>query len=318
MKKRLLAGTIILLSILHLSAQPVLNSNEMMSPGTTVKFNYSNSFSVIDTTIKGANAIWDFSKLTPDGDQFDFTIMPPSQTPYGGLFTNANYCFKETPTAYRYFNLNQEKMERVGSYSNILRKYTDPQTEYVFPLQLGTENIDDWNNDQSSFGGTYSLKCLGYGTLKLPNGIVHNNVLMVSVLVTEIFDISAYYWYSSENGAALMNYVIGDGIFTNDVAFYAYQITNGNNSLSEVKPFGDVYYTNPVEHFLDINFPADVNKNVRYQIKDMQGKLTGKSGEFSTSTMASIDMGGLTKGLYLIELKDIDGNAQQFLKVFKY
>lgn len=316
MKKLLLLVTLAFCGIDDY-AQPVLTRNKMPAPGSVVKYKYSNSFSRIDTTIKGANATWDFSSMVPNGDLFEIAVLTPAQTPYGASFTNANYAYKETPTAYSYFKITPEIMERVGSYRSALKTFSDPQTEYVFPLQMGTSSLDDWANSQSSFGGTYYFNCVGYGTLKLPGGVVHNNVLMVAVVITEIFDIPAYYWYSSENGATLLSYVVGDGIFISETVMYANEITNGNNALNEVKPFGDVYYTNPVTNYLELHFPQDVVKNATYQIKNMEGRVVGNAGQFSTSAMASIDMSGLAKGLYLVELKDENGNAQQFLKVLK-
>ncbi|MGQ0826808.1 MAG: hypothetical protein ACT4ON_00280, partial [Bacteroidota bacterium] len=197
-------------------AQPTLLSTEMLPYGSVMTNKGIANLTVIDTTIQGAGAVWNFSALTANANpDFVVNIVNPSTTPYAASFPGSNYGYREVTgatTNYRYFSLTGTKMERVGSYVSNVNLYNDPQVEYVFPLTLGTVNNDTWDNTNSSSGGTYDLKCIGSGTLTTPGGTF--NALMVRVHAVESFlDFYVYFWYSSDNGAILLTYVVGDGFF---------------------------------------------------------------------------------------------------------
>lgn len=317
MKRKLLILTSLLVGLMS-QAQIVLNSNEMLAPGGKIKMKSSQSFSVIDTSVQGAGVTWDFSALVPGTDELHVEIQTPQQTPFGAFFTTANYAYKETPTAYRYFNLSSSKLERVGSYVSSAKTYSNPQTEMVYPLSLGTYNADTWQNTGSSSGGVYELTCVGTGTLKLPGGKVHNNVIMVRAYLEEfIISLNTYFWYDADNGAVLCQYIAGDGFFIDESINYTYEITTSNVGISESAPFGDISYINPVVDKLELSFGADVIKNYELSVMDLTGKvlktLSGKTSD--NHFVTEIPMYDLSAGVYLIKITDTQTNAMQLLRV---
>lgn len=307
----LLISTIIL-------AQPTLNRNEMLPFGSVMVEKYTDDYSIINTSIQGSGVIWDFSKLTNNLiPELVLNIVDPASTPYSADFTNSNYAYKEVSggiTNYRYFNLTDTKMERVGSYVFNLNTYSDPQTEYIFPLSLGVSNEDTWESTNSSLGGTYDLECVGDGTLILPSGTY--NAIMVKAHITEfILDFYVYFWYSSDNGAILTEYVVGDGLFTADSAFYLGSLTLGvpkNNFISNFN------YNNPITNDFTLNFQSLNSDKYSYTVFNsigqnvLQGNLNSNEG---TMKSFKIDFSTLPSDLYYFTLKSEEN--RQNIKTIK-
>lgn len=318
MKKQLLLFTILFISA-GLMAQPVLNSNEMLPPGSSMHFKYIQNLNSIDTSLQGPNQTWNFSGLIQDMTipELNVQIATPAQTPYGALFPTANYAYIESPTtAYRYFNLSNTKMERVGSYYSGPNTFNDPQTEYIFPLQLGVTNMDTWDNTNSSFGGNYDLVCLGYGTLILPNA-TYNDVLMVRVDFNEggIIAIQSYFWYDSNSGAILMDFIKGDGTFILDNGFY---ISALNVGIQENEIALNLRYNNPVLQSLKVNITPNISGDFNYTLINSMGQLSG-SGAFNGKALQQntleVPMEKLPAGIYFLELRS--GSAHETLRVMK-
>jgi hypothetical protein len=301
--------------------QPQLTSSEMMPVGTIFKMKTVTNESIIDTTVQGANVTWNLTGLVADNsvDEFVTQVVNPQSTPYGGSFPNANYAFKESPDiAYRYFNLTSTKMERVGSYSSALNVYTNPQTEYVFPLSIGVSSTDTWASTSSSFGGTYDFKCIGYGTLKLP-GITYDSALMVAATVDEIVSFTSYFWYSSQTGMPLLQYVVGDGFFVPTFAQYTYtsSVTTGVNEAGKLHIQG-LSYTNPVLDELTLTFTEDAHP-LAYTIVNQLGQVvtSGETKAIQKNQAVTIDMQRIDAGIYFLSLSNPLSGETQTLKVLK-
>lgn len=299
-------------------AQPSLLSNEMAPFGTNWIMNYSQNFNLADTTIQGANVTWNFSSIQSNSQTLTINVVDPSQTPYGSSFPSANYCYIEGPTlTYVYYNLSSSKMERVGSWRNgTLNAYSDPQTEYIFPLTLGSYNYDTWDNTLSSSGGIYELECIGYGTLILPMG-TFNDVLMVRVHLEESFlELDAFFWYSSSNGSVLVQYIPGDGLFIPESL--AYTTVINLTSVNESGEFTNQFqYNNPVKSSLSLYFEKRTESDLKYKVLNAMGQQLDAGVIMRNSSLAEIDMSQLSNGLYLLTLQEEKTNAQKTIKVVK-
>lgn len=313
--------TLALLGISGISSfgQLVLNSNEMLPYGSTYSLRTVSDPSDVDTTIVGQNVTWDFSNLQADGVTPDFTvnIVNPASTPYASSFPTANYAFLEQPSnAYRYFTLTSSKLERVGSFTTSLKTYSDPQIEYVFPFQFGTSNTDTWQNSGSTFGGTYSLECIGTGTLKLPSG-TNSSALMVRVVTVESFlTLTYFFWYDANDGSVLLQYIVGDGVFVSESAKY---ITDVHVGIDEATAFGGLRYTNPVTDRLNITLENTANDAYDYRLFDAQGR-TVSSGFIANSgsqLTASMYMNTLASGVYFLSLTGKSTSASTTVKLVK-
>lgn len=315
--KKLLLAILFVGSICYAQAQPSLTCNEMLPFGSTLNFSYAASFSVIDTTIQGANVTWNFSALSPSATTGPIVqIVNPASTPNGIAFPDANYCYKETPTAYRYFKLSSDKFERIGSFTSSLRTYTDSQIEMTFPFALNTANNDTW---ETSSGGTgdYDFNCIGYGTLVLPSGTY--NAFLTRVFTTSaLADLYSYMWYSSDNGAILLQYIIGDGFFYSTSAMYINSLTI---DVSENKVVESIKYNNPVDNTLNVSFEAQDVSEIEYVLTNTVGGIVMNGTVATVPSQAnslSLDVSSLKPGMYFMTIRSAKtGYKPEVIKVIK-
>jgi len=204
-------------------------------------------------------------------------------------------------------------MDRVGFYYTDVSLYDDPQTELVFPLSVGVTNADSWMNSSSAFGGYYNFNCVGSGTLMIPGG-VFTDVLLVRVKFeeTSAYALTQYIWYSSENGAILLKYVIGDGAFVVDQAIY---LADLDNKISENDVVENMKYNNPVTEKLQISYHA--KENLTYNIFSSTGQIIFSGQLSSASNYSEIDLSNLSKGVYFVKLESEKNKKGYSFKVVK-
>ncbi len=279
------------------------------------------SFNVIDTTIQGSNATWNFAALqATTAAATTITIVNPAQTPYASTFPNATYCYMESPViAYRYFSLTPTTFERIGSgTTSVVKTYSDSQTELTFPFTLGSANNDTWQNSASSFGGTYDFICIGSGTLVLPTA-TYNHVLMARILAHESFlNINCYYWYNADNGAVLLYYIVGDGLFIANQGAFIQSLTVG---IDETSAFKDFSYTNPVTDLLTLNYNSIQENDVEYSLLNTLGEVVysqRKNMGMNEFVTTDINTTNLKAGLYVLTIQsNKTGKMLKTAKVIK-
>jgi hypothetical protein len=310
----------LIFSLLSIStfAQPTLTSAEMAAPGTTFKYKHVASFAMIDTTQQGASQTWNYSSITATTDpEYTYSIIDPNLVAEADSFPTANYGILEDGTYY-FFNRTTAKMERVGSWdaANGYIYYTDPQTEYVFPLALGVQSTDASLTSNSSFPGSYTLKCIGYGTLNVP-GHTYPNVLMTrTFLDLGVFAVEVYVWYDSNNGMAVFQYVPGDGGFIPEAAIFLDAVVIG---VEENNFASNVFYNNPVSTILNLNIQSETPANISYSLINSLGKIV-RTGEIEKNQFQqlSLDLESESAGLYFLNLRDVmNANKQRSVKIIK-
>ncbi len=306
-----------------LKAQPVLNSAEMLPFNAACNYMHPTVFSVIDTNLQGANKTWDFHTITPDNGQpaFQVTIMNPSATPYGANYPASNYCVKEMPGAtYNYYNLTSSTWERLGSQdATDASHYSDTQEELIFPMQLGVTNHDTWQSDGSSFPGVCDLNCIGYGTLKLPSGTYSNSLLVRTYIESGFLQIYAYFWYNADNGAILLEYIPGDGIFVLEDAIY---LTSMSIGIEENEVPYEVYYNNPVDEKLFMNLVSKQNAEMQYTVMNSLGDILDHSTFRATAQQTSkleLDFSRYPAGIYFVRFGNESGGNESLksIKIIK-
>jgi hypothetical protein len=257
---------------------------------------------------------------TQNNPDLHITVVNPSTTPYASSFPSSNYAWMEAPnTAYRYFNRSASSLQRVGSYTYALNVYSNPQVEMAYPMQLGTTSTDTWNNTFSTTGGTYSLRCVGTGTLILPSG-TWQDVLMVRVWVTEgNYDpYLAFFWYSSVNGAILVQHI---GQYQTEWdAWYpdTYHLHSLSVGVEEHHALELLTWQNPVTDELRLESRSQHGGKKPWRVVGLTGQVMS-SGTFSSSTGSvdrwSIPVNDLAAGLYVLWIGDADEAASlRFVK----
>lgn len=322
MKRTLLPVLLALAS--PLLAQPQLTSGEMLGFGSVMNFSYADNYAIIDTTIQGAGVTWDFSDLDAIGGQ-DFTmeIVDPVTTSHGDDFPEANYAYHEdygSDDAYRYFILSDEQLERIGSYSGSVNTYTNSQEEYIFPLEVGVSNIDTWDNTLSSFGGgDYNLTCVGSGTLILPDD-TYEDALMVRVYLSEgdFIEVTAYFWYSSENGAILLTYYDGDGFWIGDSGIFLTSLDVVSEVEEENDPAVVMQYNNPVNDVLHIRFQSYTFIPLTYSVVNITGEIVANGTYDASASYESLDIPAAEFSAGIYHLVFYDGSGKMFTEPLKF
>ena len=287
------------------TAQPVLYSNEMQAPGETTYMLFLGNMNAVDTTIQGENMVWDFTGMMPEpgAPPFIATIIEPDSTPYGSSFPTSNIAWWEQPNNwYRYFNLTNDFMERVGSHVTSDFVYGDPQVEYVFPLTYGTTNIDQWVGVTDQ--GLYKLNCIGYGTLHVP-GATLEDVLMVRARISgNFYVLNAYFWYSSTDGRILLQYI--NSPLLSEAIYY----DGAMMAVHERTPFKAALLGNPVSERLNFTLGVDAQRSNYHLISSTgaivdEGRISARAGE-----IISLDVQQHMPGLYMLQLRDASGAAE--------
>jgi hypothetical protein len=297
------------------NAQNELTSSKMQAFGTKTTFLFLENYeTIIDTTQKGTNQTWDYSKIgivsAIESYPVSVKIVDPSTTPKASSFPSSNYAYEENydgVISYRYFILNANKLERIGSFSGTTTKtYTDYQTEYLFPMKVGVQNFDTWSNSASTSGGTYQFNCVGSGVLKLPNDITYTNTLMVRIRAIEepFVDLVSYIWYNIEDGGIVLQTLYGDGFFTPINAKFASSVVSGIED--EVALNQGFKFNNPVESDLTIRLEANYSTEpIDVVVLDQKGNKVKQYMAISDNNAFNVDLSDLNKGLYIVQFHSV-------------
>lgn len=287
----------------------ILNSNEMLPIGSSYVVRTVQDPSMVTLTT-GTGVVWNMTTLVPTGPDLDVDILAPQTTQYGSNFPQSNYCMYESSIPrYSYFDLNASSFSRIGFWRNQLGTYSDAQTEYVFPVQMGSMNSDTWANNTVSFPGTYDYEVVGTGTLHLP-GATYTDVLLIRVVSTNLIDFVSYQWVSAQNGAYLMLYFEPSAFLDEG----AQMITSLQVGLNEVAGGIDLRVHAPSNGVLPISYTA--NEVLSYRLYDVTGRQV-KQGILPATTdprTEMLDVTMLRTGIHLIELtSSTSQNTARFL-----
>lgn len=333
MKKILLSSFFCCVCIAHqfvLAEAPVLTKSNMPAFETKQKLLRAseNSLEVVDITIQGQNATWDFRNLEHNGSEhITIEYKDPSTSSFYSSFPSSNYLMtlsfysinQLTNYVDRYYVLSDIKLDKIGyKYKDSATvSYTDYQTEFVFPLEVGTTNNDTWDNTASSFGGgNCNIACLGYGTLKLPDNKIYQNVMMLHTELDEIFTISMYSWYS-ENGVLLLEY--SEPYFFNE----GHAIYATNNDFSKIENpsfYKSISYNNPVQDVLNVKIEnVDNNTSLCLWLTNSMGKTVSSTqiSSFLENNSINFDLSNLTAGIYFLNLKSTINSEIETIKIIK-
>lgn len=174
---------------------------------------------------KGENIIWDFTKLSDtEGEKLTEKIISPTETKYHNLFPDADLVEEYSDGRLVYFTITKDKNNLVGFVnpnSGIIMHYENPMLFMKRPITFGDSISDSYStkysvNNMDFIGkGIVSIIADGYGTLKLPNDKVYENVLRVKITQNQTDEMTqypnkfemtttTYVWFGKENTSALL------------------------------------------------------------------------------------------------------------------
>ncbi|CAN5850101.1 hypothetical protein BH11BAC7_BH11BAC7_18940 [soil metagenome] len=318
--KRILFSCSILFSF-SLAAQITLTSSDFPIAGDVFTLHLSDTTGVQPGNA-GTGINWNFvssdSSVGTMVDSFK-TVM---NTPYGASYPQANLALHEiSPTVnyFVYFNVNATSADRVGNadLTNVIT-YTNPATQYVFPLTYGTTSSDTYSasyvdaNSGSTVHvhGSGTMNADATGTIVLPSG-TYNNVLRMHYTRTEhdtIFTVangnfpvtvteSFYLWYQAGEyypifHLQMVTNQVASGPVTHKkvVGWRAGNMSAGivENTLSTVHvypiPATDKIFINATDHLIKTVSLYDVTGKAIRTIYEPAANSEMQLGEFPAGT----------------------------------
>src|SRR5690625_111006 len=225
MKMKNLNLLVLLIFPVLLNAQGLIIENaENFENGTVLTFQKCEPDNVSPQE-KGENITWDFTKLIDKNDEtITEEIVAPKETDYYDTFPNADLVEKYSDGRLVYFIKSKDANKMVGFVnpnSGILVHYENPMLFMKRPIKFGDSISDSYStkytvsNMDFKGKGNVSIVADGYGTLKLPNNKVYENVLRVKITQNQTDEMvqysnkiqmttTTYVWFRPENASALL------------------------------------------------------------------------------------------------------------------
>ncbi len=188
----ILLALVLSVGVVNVGAEgPTISRSTVPSIGTGM--NHQNvKMAGLSAGTAGANVTWDFSALSDSGSVYTETYMNPTGTPYASIFPAANVAVEtnDGPASYSYFIIDDSRMEALGVASGSdTDLMTNTKIVTTFPRSYGSVYVDDY---VGSIVGTTGIVYTahdssvydGYGTLKLPHGLIYENVARMTSSIT--------------------------------------------------------------------------------------------------------------------------------------
>lgn len=288
----------------------------------------------------GENQTWDFSGLTAEKN-FQGTIDHSYESPNGGLFPESNVELNEFGNRF-YFKLNENILEHYGlvnSSGKLVINYDRPFVKMKYPFAYGDFFSGTYGGDykfasvNAEIEGTYEVEADGYGSLKLPGGIVVDNTLRVRTVreYDRIYDnhitqmkVTTYRWYADNIRFPLLVLTTMESE-TNGKTHTTHQAAYRENIATDVlqPQIADhslEVYPNPFISNFNLSYKVENEGRVLIEIYDNSGKLVRTVlDENQKANMYNIEFNNsklqLAKGLYIVKTT-IDGvsNTTRLIK----
>ena len=328
----------LMLSVLLTSAQIIITSDNVPSPGTNFIKGIDDLPVGLDPGTPGPGKVWDFSPLITE-ETIAYSYVDPDATPHPDYFPEANLALHSSDTAYSYLYYDQDVYKMQGLMMEYQGQeyafdYTPDLILFNFPFTYGDQLSQDYyfewiyTNNQDSVKVkdyvTRSLEADAFGTVYLPAGTfnairakvtqvnkdsmwaqVLGNWMLISVTVSA----SNYYdWYTEhpdvDIGLVSMQY---DETWTTleSAEFF-------KESFVGIEPEPDKakldIYPNPSADVIFVNttgFPGHT-----LQIINIAGDIVIE--QEMIADREEVDVSNLSPGIYLCRILDeISGNLNQ-------
>ena len=341
MKKQLLA--LVALTGLYTTshAQAVLSAADL-NPVVGDRFiSHTCDTAGVTAMTGGASITWDYSTILNATTHDTVLSVAAAGCPMISMFPGTTVASRalSADTTINYFIHSSTAFAQNGYYHSVGQnvKFSNPLDQLHYPMTYLDSFNDTYTGDitvtflgspfTGAQRGTSHNVVDGWGTLKLPGGIVHTGVLrehmtqnfidssyIVSTLVAG-FTLNTYMWYKAGSHSALLTisymdqtsgFPLGTGgsmLRERTVAFStAYPLSI--NDISGIENSIEVF-PNPASDELNITFENLGNDNARVTLVDVMGREIAEISNKSTtgSQKVACNTSSLPRGLYLVRVQ---------------
>ena len=230
----------------------------------------------------------------------------------------------------------------VSEFDSIFLQYMNPLTFLQFPITYQDSYTDDYTGTLTTFAdqnivieieGTATSTVDSYGSLITPAGTFDDclrikrtemeTVMVQGIPVLTEQESHRYTWTSANENYLLLNM---DSLVTKDflgntvATTYAgmYRSRGPSTSTFDVnKLIQDIkVFPNPIQNWVNIEFPSRINFPSEFIITDMQGKVFVHTNT-NKSNRLQLDMSQFPQGTYILHFNIEGGRNKMSLPLFK-
>lgn len=325
MKNNLLI-ILLCLSANTLFAQPTITSADLLKVGDVVITQPCNTEAFRPGTA-GANQVWDFSTLIPEGAEDTTFYTSPVGTPYAANYPSSNIVAKFGEDEYGYYQTTADQLLYWGDQSpTSALLLTDPAVYFQSPVTFGTFLLDSIAGSlsaaplQGTIAGHVYFSGDGYGTLTTPGGqfsdVLRTKTVTVAIatvpfLGTITDSVFNYSWYKLGIKSPVLE-MIEDTQWAGGAVFSQTRYVNFFRSITTTKSTepGD-----PNVSLIQV-FPNPTNDQVQFSGLEQAARLIiqNTNGQRilveNISPNAVISLKNLDQGLYICSFYLHDGSMQ--------
>ncbi|MBL7983208.1 MAG: T9SS type A sorting domain-containing protein [Flavobacteriales bacterium] len=271
----------------------------------------------------GEDILYGFWMLDSTG-QKNLKYLSPSVTSSSSVVPTANLLFTDGGSDTTFYEYSSTGVKIVGQRSPLegLFNYSDPAQELVYPCTFGTTWTDAVGATYTTgIGaatrvGTITGIADGYGTLQLPEDLVPN-VLRVKVRrnITDqtalaiVNRISTTYFFFTENEVHPVLRLQEDSVSINGGTYSVqkgaqWMFGPGNVGIIDHDAVRFNAYPNPVADLLVLDLAGVESTVTSVTVVDARGAMVLQQGvnAVAANSMLTLDLGGLSAGLYTVNL----------------
>jgi len=343
----------ILLFAVELTAQPVFNLSNLVSPNQTLKYERG-ILNQNSLEVSGENLTWDFSEIEGGffpQNGFSIRLAETNDFPQVPPFENANRILvqqDEFNTSYNHLLVNE----------NGLKILTFVEEDFtIYPVQLQGVDLkfpvavpDSYNypfyyqetfpsefpgidSIRYKFTGAMSVYVGAYGTLILP-GQNNHEVICIQRIISSVDTIENYIngeWQfeslSSDFSSQLeflsptIGYYLARASLVEgeqsyyDVEYFTDIISSTENLKNTSQSF--VVYPNPSQDYVNVKFNNSLSENAKLTILDASGRIVYKDFLPFQSQNCQINTSSFPSGLYRVVIIGDSLFESQTLSVIK-
>ncbi len=307
--------TLILTTLLTASVYPCLSQTITAPtiPANGVTFTVSKVSSVAVSNVP-VNGGWDFSSVATASDD-NFSLLPKSVSQFAADFPLSTHVRMIGTNTEAFIAYNGNDYMYCGMPSMF---YPNPLMMHVWPLSVGTNHTDSVNMTFPGPGGVtitrkdkIVVNALSTGTLTMPNGVVHNNALLVHVMRTFsdvppdgsgpfVTSLDMYHWWVQGWPVPLAETRMQMNPMNPTVFESSTFKTPTTLNASELDAIEVAVYPNPTNDIFYVKAPLNSVLNVT----DVSGKHI-KSIVVETEETA-VNLSDATNGIYFIQVQTAD------------